>query len=157
MVNHTEPRGTVDITERVLERFEPDTSKRQVQLWDARLPGFGVIVGKERRSFVVRAYVKGQRGKRRLVTLGHWAPSKARAADAGLRDRTMTVAMARDAAIAELGGMRAGEDPAAERDAPAAGPTFSDAIAAHIDRLPAPALYRRSSRSAHRSRVVTRH
>jgi hypothetical protein len=44
---------------------------------------------------------------RRQVHLGHWAPGRLRAADAGIRDRTMTVAMARSAAIQKLGVMRA--------------------------------------------------
>jgi len=136
MGNSTETRVVVDITEKFLERFELGPSVARVWLRDSKLPGFMVIVGKERVSFVVRAYVKGERRKRRLVTIGAWAPAKARAADAGLRDRTMTVAMARDAAIRELGAMRAGEDPAAEEgNAPAAGPTFGDALALHLDRL----------------------
>jgi len=134
--NNSSTRQAVEVTERLLERFELGPDGRRVWLRDSRLPGFIVIYGKERISFAVRAYVKGKSGKRRLVTLGTWAPSKARAADAGLRDRSMTVAMARTAAITALGGMRAGEDPAAEEDnTRAAGPTFGGALALHIDRL----------------------
>ena len=124
--------NTVDITERWLEGYQLAPEVARAQLWDERLSGFGVVVGRSRRSFVARAYVKGKR-VRRYVTLGHWAPSKLRAADAGLRDRTMTVAQARSAAIKELGAMHGGADPA-----PAvitAGPTFGDALALHIDRL----------------------
>ena len=137
MGNSTDNTGAVDITERWLEGYELAPGVARAKLWDARLSGFGVIIGKARRSFVVRAYVKGQR-KRRLVTLGHWSPSKLRAADAGLRDRTMTVAQARGAAIQELGAMRAGEDPAAvaaAADSGAAGITFGAALAVHIDRM----------------------
>ena len=136
MGNIPDPTGTVDITERTLEAYERSGDRKQEQLWDVRLPGFGVVVGKTRRSFVVRAYVKGGHGKRRLVTLGVWAPSKLRSADAGVRAQTMSVAMARDAAIRALGAMRAGEDPAAAEDnSRSAGPTFGEAFALHIDRL----------------------
>jgi hypothetical protein len=134
MGNSTDSRRTVDITERWLEGYQLAPDVARVKLWDTRLRGFGVIVGKERRSFVVRAYVKGKR-VRRLVTLGHWAPGKLRAADAGLRDRTMTVAMARSAAIKELGAMHGGEDPAPAPEVVPAGPTFGDALALHMDRL----------------------
>ena len=102
--------GTVDITERWLDSYQLAPGVARVKLWDGRLRGFGVIVGKERRSFVVRAYVKGKR-VRRLVTLGHWALGKLRAADAEIRDRTMTVTMARSAAITEHGAMHGGEGP----------------------------------------------
>jgi integrase len=122
---------TVDITERWLESYQLPPELARVQFWDERLSGFGVVVGRSLRSLVVRAYVKGKR-VRRLVTLGHWSPSKLRAADAGLRDRTMTVAQARSAAIRELGAMHGGEDPAPEI---MAGPTFGDALALHMDRL----------------------
>ncbi|HEY6175437.1 MAG TPA: hypothetical protein VIX73_13360, partial [Kofleriaceae bacterium] len=134
MGNSTDSRGTIDITERWLEGYQLAPDVARVKLWDARLRGFGVIVGKERRSFVVRAYVKGKR-VRRLVTLGHWAPGRLRAADAGLRDRTMTVAQARNAAITELGAMHGGEDPAPAPEVVPAGPTFGDALALHMDRL----------------------
>jgi len=141
MRNKNDTGGHVDITERWLETYQLAPDAARVELWDSRLPGFGVIIGRSRRSFVVRAYVKGKRIQR-LVTLGHWAPSKARSADAGLRDRTMTVLQARDAAIAKLGGMRAGEDPAAERarlhigaEPDSTGPTFGAALAVHVERL----------------------
>lgn len=133
MGNRTDSSGTVDITERWLESYQLAPDVARAQLWDTRLSGFGIIIGKERRSFIVRAYVKGQR-KRRLVTLGHWAPSRSRAADAGLRDRTMTVAQARNAAIQQLGAIRAGEDSAAEGPG-AAGITFGAALAVHVDRM----------------------
>lgn len=124
--------NTVDITERWLESYQLAPEATRAQFWDVRLSGFGIVVGRSRRSFVARTYVKGKR-VRRYVTLGHWGPSKLRAADAGLRNRTMTVAMARSAAIKELGAMHGGEDPTPE--IVTAGPTFGDALALHIDRL----------------------
>jgi integrase len=128
--------NNADITERWLETFELPQGLARAQVWDARLRGFGVIIGKGRRSFVVRAYVNGSKGTRRLITLGHWAPSKARASDAGLRAATMTVAQARNAAIQAIGGMRGGEDPVAQpADLAADGLTFGGALAIHIDRM----------------------
>ena len=126
--------ATIDITELWLESYQLDPDSPRAQFWDERLSGFGVVVGRSRRSFVARTYVKGQR-VRRYVTLGHWAPSKLRAADAGLRDRTMTVAQARSAAIKELGAMHGGVDPAPAPAVVPAGPTFGDALALHLDRL----------------------
>jgi integrase len=126
--------GAVDITERWLESYELPPDVARVKLWDERLTGFGVVIGRRHRMFVVRGYVKGAgvRG-RRQATIGPWAPSRLRAADAGIRDRTMSVAMARDAAIRELGAMRAGKDPAAaDSDG---GITFGAALAVHIDRM----------------------
>lgn len=86
---------------------------------------------------MVRAYVNGGKGTRRLITLGHWAPAKARASDAGLRAATMTVAHARNAAIQASGGMRGGKDPVAQpAEAPAAeGLAFGGALAIHLDRM----------------------
>ena len=126
--------ATIDITERWLESYQLDPDRPRAQFWDERLSGFGVVVGRSRRSFVARTYVKGTR-VRRYVTLGHWAPSKLRAAEAGLRDRTMTVAQARSAAIKELGAMHGGEDPAPAPAVVPAGPTFGEALALHLDRL----------------------
>jgi integrase len=125
---------TIDLTERWLESYQLPSDVARAQFWDERLSGFGIVVGRSRRSFIARTYVKGKR-VRRYVTIGHWAPSKLRAADAGVRDRTMTVAQARSAAIKELGAMHGGEDPAPAADLVAAGPTFGDALALHIDRL----------------------
>ena len=129
--------NNVDITERWLEAFELSQGLARAQVWDARLRGFGVIIGKGRRSFVVRAYVNGGRGTRRLITLGHWANAKARASDAGLRAATMTVAQARSAAIQAIGGMRGGADPVAQpaQEPAAEGLTFGAALAIHIDRM----------------------
>jgi hypothetical protein len=125
-------RGTVDITERWLESYVPAPDVERVKLWDARLTGFGVVIGRRHHSFVVRSY---ERGIRRQVHLGHWAPGRLRAADAGIRDRTMTVAMARSAAIQKLGVMRAGADPASGSGEADKSTTLADAFALHIDRL----------------------
>lgn len=137
MVNNS--GSTVDITERFLEGYELAPGLARARHWDSKLTGFGVIVGKRRSSFFVRRRVGS---KQALIVLGHWAPSKLRQMDNGLRDRTLTVAMARGKAIEALGQMRSGEDPRGE-DAPiakaeaarAAGPTLKEAIDLHVRKL----------------------
>lgn len=132
LVNKTAP--TVEITERFLEAYELGPGVARAKHWDARLTGLGVIIGRRRVSFVVQRRVGGDQ---RLVTLGHWAPGKLRAMDAGLRDRTLTVLQARGRAIEYLGQMRSGEDPRGE-DAPQAqpeSPTLAAATALHVSRM----------------------
>ncbi len=125
--------STVLIDERMLEGFQLAAGEERARLWDSRLPGFGVTVGKRRVSFVVQRRIKGDRTQS-SATLGHWAPSKLRALDAGLRARTMTVAIARGKAIEWLGAMRGGEDPRGERR-DTDGPTLADALALHVSKL----------------------
>ncbi len=129
MVGRTE---TVEITERALEDFRLGPGEERARLVDSRLTGFHVVIGKRRVSFVVQRRIKGER-LQSTRTLGHWAPGKLRALDAGLRDRTMTVKAARDAAIVALGAMRGGEDPRGERRGD--GPTLADALVLHVNRL----------------------
>jgi alcohol dehydrogenase-like protein len=54
-----EDGATIDITERWLEGYQLDPDRLRAQFWDERLSGFGVVVGRSRRSFVARTYVKG--------------------------------------------------------------------------------------------------
>ena len=118
---------TVDISEQLLERFELGCAER-ARLFDARLAGFGVTIGKRRTSFVVQRRVDGES---RTVVLGHWGPPKARA----LAPDLLTVAKARDKASAALVGMRAGEHPNGERAASPDGPTLAEACERYIARL----------------------
>lgn len=141
----TQTRKTIDINERTLETFDLGPLDR-ARLWDSRLPGFGVTIGRKRVTFVVqRRIVKkdtNEKSKQAIRVLGHWAPSKLRSQDAGLRSATISVQMARDEAIKNLGEMRAGRDPRGEnapeaiaaREA-AAGPTLAEAIALHLGLL----------------------
>lgn len=132
LVNRTAP--TVDITERFLEAYELGPGADRARHWDARITGLGVIIGRRRVSFVVQRRISGSQA---LVTLGHWAPQKLRAMDAGLRDRTLTVLQARGKAIEALGLMRGGEDPRGE-NAPQAqpeSPTLATATALHVSRM----------------------
>ena len=43
-------RGAVDITERWLESYVPGPDVERVKLWDARLTGFGVVIGRRHRT-----------------------------------------------------------------------------------------------------------
>lgn len=126
---------TAEITERALDTYRLPPGATRGRIWDTKLPGFGVNVGARRVSFVAQRRIKGDR-EASYVTLGQWAPSKLRAADAGLRDRTMTVQQARGAAIEALGKMRQGEDPrGADAPTPRSGITLRLALDKHLDRM----------------------
>jgi integrase len=132
--------NTIDISERTLESFDLGPQDR-ARLWDTRLPGFGVTIGKKKVTFVVQRRIKGEKTQK-LVALGHWAPSKLRSLDAGVRSSTISAQMARDEAIKKLGEMRSGRDPRGE-EAPAAkaeaelaaGPTLRAAIDLHVRKI----------------------
>ncbi len=134
MVGKPRSETVVEINERFLESFQLPAGAARVRLWDSKLPGFGIVIGKLRSSFVAFRRIKGKANKSNR-TLGHWAPSKLRAADAGLRDRTLSVLQARGKAIEWLGQMRRGEDPDEGHSRPRAanGPTLRDALALHLD------------------------
>lgn len=127
---------TVEINEQFLETYRLPAGADRTRLWDSKLSGFGIVIGKRRISFVAYRRIKGDANKSSR-TLGHWAPSKLRASDAGLRDRTLSVSQARGKAIEWLGQMRRGEDPDAKfrRPEPVGGPTLRDAIALHLERM----------------------
>lgn len=118
---------TVDITENFLEGYRLGDAER-ARLFDTRLAGFGVTIGKRRTSFVVQRRVDGES---RTVVLGHWGPPSARR----LAPDLLTVAKARDKASAALVEMRAGADPRGERTATSDGPTLADACELYIARL----------------------
>ncbi len=136
MVGRTESNGsTFEINEHFLEAFRLTPDVERARIWDSKLPGFGVTVGKRRMSFVVQRRIKGDRTQS-SVTLGQWAPSKLRAMDAGLRDRTMSVQIARGKAIEALGTMRSGHDPRGDSErSEISGPTLGEAMARHLDRM----------------------
>ncbi len=120
------------ITEAWLEALVRDDNR--ARYWDEKLTGFGVIVGKRRVSFVVQRRVGKEQ---RLVTLGHWAPTKLRQASEHLRDTTLTLTQARGKAGEYLGQMRGGEDPRGE-DAPQArpeSPSLAAALELHLKRM----------------------
>jgi len=142
---------TVEISENYLQRFclpdgksfRPPDGQERARAWDGKLSGFGVVIGKRRISFVVQHRIKGKKAKSGATmidthVIGQWAPSKRRGADAGVRDKTMSVAMARDEAIKALGQMRRGIDPSGEdqpRHGNAGGPTLRKALDFHIGKM----------------------
>lgn len=114
MVERGQPTATsegLEITERWLESYGLADGEVNARRFDSRIPGFGVYIGRRGVSFVVQGRING---KQTTFPIGHWAPGKARSNDAGLRSRTITVAMARDKANDWLAAMRRGEDPRPE-------------------------------------------
>jgi len=86
------------LTKRVIEATEPGS--KEVSVWDGALPGFGLrVMPSGRKSYVVQ-YRAGRRSRR--ITLG---PTS-----------IITPDQARTRAIAILSEVRAGKDPAADRD-----------------------------------------
>jgi site-specific recombinase XerD len=116
--------GTVELSEQFLLGFDLAGAER-ARLWDTKVPGFGVTVGKRRVTFVVQGRVNGDQ---RTVVVGHWGPPKARAVAPGL----LSVAKARDAAIATLVDMRRGQEPARTSLVPVGGPTLAEAFELHL-------------------------
>lgn len=125
MVGRTAP--TVEITERFLETFDLGTEER-ARLWDSRITGFGVTIGKRRVTFVAQRRVGSEQ---RTVTLGHWGPAKVRAQLPHL----LSVPRAREAALEMLVDMKRGEDPRAEERKKLEGPTLGEAFDLHVSRM----------------------
>ena len=87
------------LTKRVIEAAQPGA--KELCIWDGALPGFGLrVMPSGRKSYVVQ-YRAGRRSRR--ITLG---PTS-----------IITPDQARTRAIAILSEVRAGKDPAADRDA----------------------------------------
>ena len=121
--------STIDVTDRYLEAFKRGGQER-ARLWDSRIPGFGVTIGKRRISFVAQRRVGKEQ---RTVVLGHWGPTKLRA----LQPNLLSVPRARDAAIRALADMQRGQDPrgpSGERRK-LGGPTLGDAFDLHVSRM----------------------
>jgi len=119
---------TVELTDRLLETYDLGNQDR-ARLWDSKLTGFGVTIGKRRVTFVAQRRVNGEQ---RTVTIGHWGSAKERAVALDL----MTVNGARDAARLALADMKRGQDPRGERRN-ASGPTLADAFDLHVARMKA--------------------
>jgi integrase len=119
--------GSVELSEHFLHGFDLGGHDR-ARLWDTKLPGFGVTVGKRRVTFVVQRRVNGEQ---RTVVLGHWGPQKTRT----LAPDLMSVARAREAAMMLLADMRRGEDPQEAKRRNKGGPTLNDAFELHLARM----------------------
>jgi len=119
---------TVELSDRLLEKFDLGDQDR-ARLWDSKLTGFGVAIGKRRVTFVVQRRINGEQ---RTVVIGHWGAAKERALALDL----MTVNRARDAASLALTDMKRGQDPRGERRN-GTGPTLADAFDLHVARMKA--------------------
>jgi hypothetical protein len=68
MGNSTDNTGAVDITEQWLEGYELAPGVARAKLWDARLSGFGVIIGTARldaKDVLIDPHDQGHRARRR--------------------------------------------------------------------------------------------
>lgn len=97
----------------------PDGEQR-AYYWDTERPGFGVVVGRKQRTFVVRGRVGGKLVKRTIGVAG--APR-----DDG---HLWTVRLARQRATEILGEFAGGHVP--EAKSAAGGPTLRDAMEMHL-------------------------
>ena len=116
----------VELSDRFLEKYDLGNQER-ARLWDSKLTGFGVTIGKRRVTFVAQRRVNGEQ---RTVVVGHWGTAKERALALDL----MTVNRARDAASLALADMKRGQDPRGERWN-GTGPTLADAFDLHVARM----------------------
>ena len=94
----------IKLTEKTLAQLAQPTDASQAYYWDSETKGFGVVIGRTGvKTFVVRAYIAGQRGERRKVTIGiagHVRPDR----------HTWTVALARARAKELIGDAAKGID-----------------------------------------------
>lgn len=135
MVEDSPSGGAIYLDEKRVEEARLDRGLVGKRLWDSRVTGFGVIIGKKRITFCVQRRIKGE--GQTTLTLGHWAPSKLRASDDALRAATLTVVQARDKASQWLGKMRGGDDPRGKQATAtkAGSPTLAEACQLYVDQL----------------------
>jgi integrase len=115
--------------ERWLARLELPTDTPQAYFWDTETQGLGVVVGKTgRKTFVARGRVNGEQRK---VTIG--VAGQPRDSDG----HVWNVQLARAEAKKLLGAMAEGKAPAPlrERTSRSDGPTLSDALELHRERM----------------------
>ncbi len=111
--------ATVKLTKRAVDAIRKPAPGRRAFAWDTELKGFGVVVYPTGRRVFIVEY--GHKGHRRRLTLGPMPP--------------LTMKKARDKALEELGGVVAGGDPAAERDARKAMPTYGEWVETYLGEL----------------------
>jgi site-specific recombinase XerD len=117
--------GLVELSDQFLQGFDLAGEKR-ARLWDTKVPGFGVTIGRRRATFVVQGRVQGDQ---RTVVVGHWGPPKSRA----VAPELLSVSKARDLALAALVDMRRGQPPVRNgTDRAVGGPTLSEAFELHL-------------------------
>lgn len=113
------------ITKKVVDEAVAPASG-ELRIRDDAIPGFCLRVRGKRKTYFVR-YGAGRRGSERWQRIGEhgqpWKPGP------GGQERTLTVDLARSAAMQLRGLVEAGEDPAAHRDIP----TVAEFAARYMD------------------------
>src|SRR5690349_17520210 len=115
----------VKLTEKSLAAIELPEDKPQLVVWDTELVGFGVVVGRQNRTFIAEGRVDGRKRRKAIGIAG-------RVREDGI---AWTVQLARIEAKKILGDMVRGVDPNAERRLRREGPTLRDAIDLHVSKM----------------------
>ncbi len=116
----------IKLTERSVAAIALPDDKPQIIAWDIELIGFGVVVGRQTRTFVVETRVAGRKVRTKIGIVGQ-------PRDDG---RTWNVALAKTEAKQLLGKMAGGVSPNVERRA-GAGPTLREALDHHVTKMEA--------------------
>ncbi|HEU0029879.1 MAG TPA: integrase family protein [Kofleriaceae bacterium] len=115
----------VKLTEKSLAAIELPEGVAQLLVRDTELVGFGVVVGKTKRTFIVEGRVDGVQRRKSIGVAG--VPR-----DDGT---PWTAQLARIEAKKLLGDMTRGVDPTSERRARLEGPTLRDALDLHLAKM----------------------
>ena len=115
----------VKLTERSLGTIELPADKPQVVVWDTEVVGFGVVVGKQTRTFIAEGRVDGRKRRKAIGVAGRVREDGA----------AWTAQLARIEAKKILGDMVRGVDPNAEGRLRREGPTLRDAIDLHVSKM----------------------
>lgn len=115
----------VKLGEKTLAAIELPEGTPQVIVWDTDVVGFGVVVGKQNRTFIAEGRVDGRKRRKAIGVAG-------RVREDGL---PWTAQLARIEAKTILGDMARGVDPNSERRLRREGPTLRDAISLHLNKM----------------------
>lgn len=115
----------IRLTEKTVATLPPPTDAPQAYYWDTDLKGFGVVVGRTKKTFVACRRLGNKLVKTTIGTVGAPHP------DGG----PWNLAAARRRAWELLGAMAAGTHPKAARSPHADGPTLREALEFHIQRM----------------------
>lgn len=116
---------TLKLNEKALAERAIATDAAQTYYWDTELRGFGVVVGRTQKTFVVRGRAGGRQVKRTVGIAGQ--PRE----DGHL----WNVTMARQRARELLGEMAGGKTPDVRPRGTAVGPTLQEALDFHIGKM----------------------
>jgi integrase len=115
----------VKLTEKSLAAIELPDDVAQLLVRDTEVTGFGVVIGRNKRTFIVEGRVDGVQRRKAIGVAGEldkdgtpWTPQLARAE-----------------AKRVLADMSRGKDPTAERRQRLEGPTLDDALTLHLSKM----------------------